>query len=396
MSSKLTKQDDCDILYEITEGEETMSKKTEFLYLSEPDMIRAGVLDMKKCINVSEEVFSLLAKGDYLMGGSNHNSHGMGIIFPKESPFPNMPLAGPDRRFFAMPAYLGGRFDVCGNKWYGSNAANKDKGLPRSVLTLDLNDKDTGEPLCFASANLLSSMRTGAVPGVGARYLANKDSKVCTVVGCGPINKACFKAIVSEVTGFEKVVCFDIFMENAEKFLAWSKKELGIDGIATIDAEEAFSAGDVITIAASRLKPLTFKGEWIKRGATVLFSGPGRPDDAYWLNTKIIYDHIQLHEAYMQEALESPSKQGYYDGVIGGPIYKLIDDGKLKGLKESIGLGEIVNGLKKGRENADEIVTLIACGMAVFDVAWGYDVYQNALENGIGTKLALWDEPYIE
>lgn len=60
-----------------------------------------------------------------------------------------------------MPAYLGGRFDVCGNKWYGSNAENPKKGLPRSVLTVTLNDKDTGEPLAFMSANLLSAAEQG-------------------------------------------------------------------------------------------------------------------------------------------------------------------------------------------------------------------------------------------
>lgn len=91
-----------------------MAHKTEFLYMSEPDTIAAGVLDARKCIDNAEEVFTLLAKGDYLMGGNNHNNHGMYIVFPKESEFPNMPVAGPDRRFVAMPAYLGGRFDICG------------------------------------------------------------------------------------------------------------------------------------------------------------------------------------------------------------------------------------------------------------------------------------------
>jgi len=373
-----------------------MSRKTEFLYLSEPDMIKAGVLDVEKCVDVAEEVFSLLAKGDYLMGGSNHNSHGMGIIFPKTSPFPNMPVAGPDRRFFAMPAYLGGRFDVCGNKWYGSNAANKDKGLPRSVLTLNLNDKDTGEPLCFASANLLSSMRTGAVPAVAVRYLARKDSEVCTVIGCGPINMACYKSILSQMPQLKKIVTHDIFPEAAEKFLNWAKEKFGVEGRVAIEAEDAFNAGDVITVAASRLKPLYFKDEWVRKGATVLLSGPAKADDEYWINSRIIYDHIELHEAYVAEAIESPDKQAYYDGVIGGPIYKLIDEGKVKSLKSSTALGHIVNGDAKGRENGEEKITFVACGMAVFDVAWGFNVYQEALKKGVGTKLTLWDEPYDE
>lgn len=47
-----------------------MSEKTkvEFLYLSEEDMIEAGVLDAGKCVDVMGEVVSLLSKGDYLMG----------------------------------------------------------------------------------------------------------------------------------------------------------------------------------------------------------------------------------------------------------------------------------------------------------------------------------------
>jgi ornithine cyclodeaminase len=32
--------------------------------------------------------------------------------------------------------------------------------------------------------------------------------------------------------------------------------------------------------------------------------------------------------------------------------------------------------------------------MPVEDVGWGYQVYQNALEKGIGQELKLWDEPH--
>ena len=53
-----------------------------------------------------------------------------------------------------MPAYLGGRYQMAGMKWYGSNVENKEKGLPRSILMMILSDKDTGAPLSFMSANL--------------------------------------------------------------------------------------------------------------------------------------------------------------------------------------------------------------------------------------------------
>lgn len=371
-----------------------MGKRTDFLYLSEPDMIEAGVLDREGCVGISEEVFKLLSQGDYLMGGSNHNSHGMGIVFPKETPFPNMPVAGPDRRFVAMPAYLGGRFDCCGNKWYGSNAANPSKGLPRSVLTVLLNDKDTGEPLCLMSANLLSAARTGAVPAVAAKYLANKDSKVITVIGCGPINKSCYESIMTQTPNIEEVVCYDIFEDKAAEFANWATVNNGIRGRSVFSLEEAVKVADVITIAASRLKPLQLDEKWFKKGATVLFTGPGKSDEGFWTKNKIIYDNVKLHEAYMEEAVASNDKQGYYDGVIGGPLYRLIDDGKLPALKDSTSIGDVILETKKGRESKDEIIIFIACGMAVFDVGWGYELYQRALQRGIGTKLNLWEEPY--
>jgi ornithine cyclodeaminase/alanine dehydrogenase-like protein (mu-crystallin family) len=370
-----------------------MYPKIDFLYLSEPDMIAAGVLDAERCVSVCEETFSLLGEGDYLMGGANHNNHGLNIVFPKETKFPNMPVAGPDRRFAAMPGYLGGRFDVCGNKWYGSNHANGEQGLPRSILTMMLNDKDTGAPLALMSANLLSAARTGAVPGVAAKHLANKDAKVVSVVGCGPINKACFTAIMTQLTSVEKVICFDLFLEKAQEFAGWVKQQYAVEAVGVDETEAGFRDADVITVAASRLKPLAFKDEWIKEGATILVSGPVNADESFLTTCKIVYDHTALQEAYVEDAIASGNKEGYYSGVIGGPFYRLIDAGKLPSLKESTGLGDVVNGKKPGRESAKDRVIFIACGMAVFDISWGFELLQIAKEKGIGQSLNLWDKP---
>lgn len=370
-----------------------MYPKIDFLYLSEPDMIAAGVLDPERCVAVCEETFSLLGEGDYLMGGANHNNHGMNIVFPRETKFPNMPVAGPDRRFAAMPGYLGGRFDVCGNKWYGSNHANGDKGLPRSILTMMLNDKDTGAPLALMSANLLSAARTGAVPGVAAKHLANRNAKVVSVVGCGPINKACFTAIMTQLENVEKVVCFDLFLDKAVEFATWVIEKYGVAAVGIDHSEAAFRDADVITVAASRLKPLHFKDEWIKDGATILISGPVNADESFLTGCKIVYDHTPLQEAYVEDALASGNKEAYYNGVIGGPLYRLIDAGRLPALRDSTGLGDVVNGKKPGRENANERIIFIACGMAVFDISWGYEIYENAKEKGIGRSLNLWDAP---
>lgn len=370
-----------------------MGKRTEFLYMSEPDVIAAGVLDARKCVDNAEEVFKLLAEGDYLMGGSNHNNHGMYIVFPKETPFPNMPVAGPDRRFVAMPAYLGGRFDICGQKWYGSNAANKDKGLPRSVLMVTLNNKDTGEPICYMSANLISAARTGAVPAVGTRYLARKDAQVLTCVGCGAIGRACMDAIVTQMPKLNKIICHNHSRARAEAMAAHIVKTYGIEAVVEDDLETATRAADVISVAASRTAPLHFKREWVKPGCTILASGPLQCDEQLWMDMDIVYDHIGLHHAYVEDAIQSGDKDGYYNGVIGGPIYRLIDAGRKPALDDSLSIGKIILGQQQGRTSDDQIICFVACGMAVFDLGLGYDLYQTALEQGIGTKLLLWESP---
>lgn len=57
---------------------------------------------------------------------------------------------------------------------------------------------------------------------------------------------------------------------------------------------------------------------------------------------------------------------------------------------------DIVSGVKKGRDNKDEIIMCSIGGMPLEDLSWGYDCYERARMLGIGTKLNLWDEPYMK
>ena len=53
-----------------------MSQQIDFLYLSEPDMIAAGVTDMAECVDTMTDMLALFARGDYRMAGTENNSHG--------------------------------------------------------------------------------------------------------------------------------------------------------------------------------------------------------------------------------------------------------------------------------------------------------------------------------
>ena len=80
---------------------------------------------------------------------------------------------------------------------YGSNPDNTQKGLPRSILMMQLLDATTGVPLAYMSANILSAMRTGATSGVGARHLTIKNPKTVAIIGPGIMSKYTMDAFLS-------------------------------------------------------------------------------------------------------------------------------------------------------------------------------------------------------
>ncbi len=96
---------------------ETDKQNISFLYLSEEDMIDAGVLHPERCVDVMEETMGTHWRMvNSLMGGPYNDAHGLMLYFPKKSPIENFPVNNArDRRFIAMPAYLGGKIP-CGRR----------------------------------------------------------------------------------------------------------------------------------------------------------------------------------------------------------------------------------------------------------------------------------------
>lgn len=368
----------------------------DFLFLSEEDMIKAGVKDMPACIEAMEEVVKCLNAGDYVMGGENHNSHGSQVSFPVDSPFPNMPKdVGDDRRFMAMPAYIGGPFDLMGMKWYGSNMANREKGLPRSILTVMLNDKDTGAPLALMSANLLSAYRTGAVPGVGAKYLVRKDARVCGICGPGVMGKTSLAAIMATCPHIDTVKVKGRGKASLDKFVAYVKetyKELKTV-VAVDTVEELVRDTDVISFANSGgTDPSTYpfvKKEWIKPGAVLIGVSCFDMDSMEMKDCTLVVDNLQLYEAWEEEF---PYPSFGANNIIGSKFTDMAHEGIIS-KADIIDLGDIISGKKPGRVRDDQIFIYSVGGMPVEDVAWGKICYEKAKELGLGVKLRLWEQP---
>ena len=373
-----------------------MDTRIKFLYLSEPDMIKAGVKNMDQCVEAMEDLLVTLNKGDYVMAGVNHNSHGAQVIFPDDPQFEGMPKNADDRRFMAMPAYLGGKYQMAGMKWYGSNCENKASGLPRSILMMMLNDKDTGAPLALMSANLVSCYRTGAIPGVGAKYLAGKDSETVTIIGPGVMGRTCLLAFLSVCPKITTVKVKGRGQRSLHAFEEFVKKECPlIQQVIVCDSmEEAVKDSDIICVTSTApVKEIDFPyiaEDWVKKGALICLPSAARFDDDFLINRcKKVVDNYKLYEAWAEE-FPYPSYEMVQ--IIGSKFTDYLHEGRIQ-REDIVDIADIINKKHPGRESDNEIIVYSVGGMPVEDIAWGGTVYRNSLKEAICVELPLWDQP---
>ena len=381
--------------------------KIDFLYLSEKDMIEAGVLDAARCIEAMRETMSLFGKKDFLLGGPRADEHGLQVNFPAKSDIPGFPLDdGPDRRFMAMPAYLGGKYHVAGQKYYGSNSHNLQKGLPRSILMVTLSDVDTGAPLAVMSANLLSAMRTGAMPALAAEYLAKKDSRVLSLIGPGVINKCAFRCYMEALPGIDTVKIKGSTPESRSARAMKEYIEAEYPQIQKIilcsTLEEACREADVVSEAVSVTKAEMeeFKPDWFDKGAAVFSMGSFFVKEyEKLLGTRMVVDNYGMYEKYMSNFIargpvdEFGKKREWC--IMGMHFVHLVNTGQAE-RSQVLSLSDLVNGKAKGRTSDDEVVMCSIGGMPLEDLSWGWECWQEARRKGLGTVLNLWEEPYMK
>lgn len=378
---------------------ENIFPNIDILFLSEKDLIECGVKNMKNCINIMEKHFSLIGNGDYRMGGANGNEHGLKMSFPETSSIKNFPTNAPDYRFMAMPAYLGGTFHTCGIKTYGSNQSNRAKGLPRSVLMLQLLDSESGAPYAYMSANLISSMRTGAVPGLGIRYLSIKEPKTAAIIGPGVMGRTVALAIATEKPSVETIKIKGRSEKGIQEFIEFCKEYCpSFKNFVVCDSiESASKESDIIyfgTTNAPKYEDNPYlRDEWIKPGALVISTSALLMDHKNWHDTKkikLVSDDYKMYVGWgkgkpapTQKSVSTMLGMSFYDAVIEGSV------------KESdlVEIGDIVNKKKAPRDNEEQIIIYAVGGMPTEDVAWGRFCYDEAVKNQIGTKLNLWHSP---
>ena len=222
-----------------------------------------------------------------------------------------------------------------------------------------LNDPETKVPIAIMDGTLISAIRTGAVTGVCAKYMAPSRSKTVGLFGAGPQCKTQLMALKASLPQLEKAYVYDLSRERAEKFAAEMSQKLNMDVQAATE-------------------PIIHGAE-IKKGGYVAHLGNNEVDEELILRAdKVVIDDWETDKHRM-----------------GDTMAYMFRDGKIDDSRIDASVSDLVAGRKSGRDNDDQLTYTCNVGLGLYDVAIAARVYQYAKENGIGQKLKLWDEPIM-
>ena len=326
------------------------------LLLSRDDV--QSLLTMQDAIQIVEEAFRQLALGN--------------VIMPQRTV---IRVAQHGGTYLGMPAYIGGEVDALAVKVVSVYANNPGQyNLPTTIGTLLLNDPRTGAPLAVMDASHLTAVRTGAVTGVATRHLARKDAKRVGIFGAGVQAQTQLWAVCS-VRPVESANVYDADATRARAYADEMSKRLNVTVNPVGEARQAVEGMDVIVAASSAHEPL-FDGNWLVPGQHINAIGAHTPTARELDTTTIVRSKVvpDLADACWVEA---------------GDLIIPLNEGAITRDHVSASLGEVVAGLKPGRENDREITLFKSVGLALQDVSTASFVYRKALEAKAGVEFTF-------
>ncbi len=273
----------------------------------------------------------------------------------------------PDAFIHAMPAYIPS-LQSAGMKWVSGYPDNQRRGLPYITGLLLLNDPETGIPIAIMDCTWITAKRTGGATAVAAKYLARPDSATVGIVACGVQGRSNLEALTC-LFKIKKVKAYDLHPEIAGRYATEMSKALNLDVEPVRRLTEAVKGLDLVVSSGPIVKhpkPLIEPG-WLSEGA---FASPV-DFDSYWKGEalrhidKLATDDLVQMNYYRQEGYFKETPEPYAD------------------------LGEIVTGLKPGRESAGERTMSINLGLALDDMATAIRIYKLATAKRIGLELPL-------
>ena len=336
----------------------------EILFLKQEDVVKAGLLDMKQIIEVTEKTYSMLGKGQI-----------------KNPPKTNTSI--PDKEnwqsfFNSMPCYIGGDVHIAGVKWAAESKKNATiPGIPYGIDISILSDPETVLPFCILDGTLITAMRTSAVGGVLAKYAAPSNATTATLVGAGVIGRTMVTAIHEALPQIKTMYLCDLDVAKAEEIAQEYSEKLGVEIIPTSDSKGSALKSQLIVGETTARTPIIDKS-WLTPGCGLVTMHSGEVCEEVFLSADgIAADYWTQLKKHVN------------------PLAKLTQEGKLDEAN-IIDLSELVLGEKKLRTSDDQFVAAASMGLGALDIMIAYQMYLNACEKGIGTKVNLWDKPLWE
>jgi ornithine cyclodeaminase/alanine dehydrogenase len=320
----------------------------ELLYLSREDVEQVQ-LDMGTIISLLEQAF--------LEKGRGH------VEMPPKPGIHTMP----DAFIHAMPAFIPS-MQSAGIKWVSGYPENYKRGLPYISGLLILNDPETGIPSAVMDCTWITAYRTGAASALAAKYLARPESETAAILACGVQGRTNLEALAC-LFKLKKAYAYDVLPEVQEKYVREMSAKLGLEIEGVKGPQQAVEKADLIVTSGPILKhpTPTIQQDWMKPGAYA----SAVDFDSYFTGAAMAQmdristdDHAQF-QYYKSVGYFQQTPAPYAD------------------------LGELVAGLKPGRQTSDERTMAINLGLAMDDMAVAPTIYARAKEKGLGTKLAL-------
>jgi alanine dehydrogenase len=255
----------------------------------------------------------------------------------------------------------------------GDFVRNFERGLPSEMALLNLFDPETGMPLAIIDATAITDMRTGAVTALGAKHLARKSSRVLGHIGAR--GTAYWNVrLLDRLFGFDEIRVHSRRPESRKAFAERLSRDLGKPVRATDDWESCVRGADIVVEASRLEKPeAMLKTAWIAKGAFVV---PYGTMSAVELSLTDIMDKMVVDDWGQCRK-----------GLPFGALRAHVDSDRLNERNLHAELGQIVAGVRPGRERDDETILLWHRGLSITDIALGHALLQKAQRQSVGERL---------
>lgn len=256
---------------------------------------------------------------------------------------------------------------VIGYKAYTSNRSG-------NRFLVHLFDAASGRLRAVIEADYLGMIRTGAVSGVAAKWLARPDSTVAGVFGAGWQAEGHVQAICAALP-LERVKVFSRHADKLQAFCRRLSEQTGVAVEPAVSAEETVRGSDLLGTVTTAAQPL-FDAEWLEEGVHINAAGS---------NALI---RQELSEAAVKRCALVAVDSVPTAVAEAGDLLPLLEKGRLHP-RQLVELGEVIIGRHAGRTSVEQITLFESQGMAIQDLAVALRVLAAAEAAGLGQEIPM-------